>query len=54
MKMHKPGECPDRLYGRDCDGEGQLGPDPFAQEIYDDNTPVWQCDGVRTGRAQDI
>lgn len=52
--MHAPGECPDRGYGQDCDGIGRFGPDPYAEEIHDDPTPVWQCDGVNTGSAMDI
>lgn len=54
MQLHPPGDCPDSLYGADCNGVGRYGPDPYAVEIYDDRTPVWLCDGARYGRAQDI
>lgn len=26
-----------------CKGELYYGPDPFAYEIYDDDTPIWLC-----------
>ena len=54
MRIHEPGHCPDPLYGQDCDGIGHYGPDPFAEEIYNDTTPVWQCDGVNYGSTMDI
>lgn len=52
--MHKPGECPESYYGKDCDGIAIYGPDPYAHDIAGDATPVWLCEGVRRGRAMDI
>lgn len=54
MQLHEPGECPDSLYGRDCNGVGHWTEDPFASELYDDHTEGWYCDGVLTGSALDI
>ncbi|WP_288438857.1 hypothetical protein [uncultured Gordonia sp.] len=56
-KVHEPGNCPDS-YGNTridpCDGYATLGVDPYRHEMTGDETPVWQCQGVRTGSAQDI
>jgi len=54
MKLHEPGECPDPVYGRDCDGEGIFDVDPYAEEIHNDSTPVWMCEGCRYGASMDI
>lgn len=53
-KVHELGECFDSYGKGTCDGYATLGVDPFRDEIYDDQTLVWQCEGVRTGSAQDI
>lgn len=31
-----------------------LAPDPFAEEIYGDVTPVWECENCRYESARDI
>lgn len=54
MQLHEPGECPDRAYGRDCDGVGHWQEDPFAADINDDHSKHWICDGVAYGSAMDI
>lgn len=54
MQMHKPGECPDSLYGQDCDGVGYFTEDPYAAEIYDEHVEDWYCDGVLYGMTMDI
>lgn len=30
------------------------GPDPYASEIDDDETEVWECDNCRSDSAMDI
>ena len=30
------------------------GPDPFAYEIHDDETEIWECDNCREESAMDI
>lgn len=54
--MHKPGECTDPYYGEQvgCTGVGEWGPNPYAEELYGDMTPVWMCAGARYGSAMDI
>jgi hypothetical protein len=54
VRMHPVGQCPERSYGVNCDGIGHWGPDPYAEELAGDSTPLWLCEGVRTGRAMDI
>jgi hypothetical protein len=55
MKIHEPGNCVDPAYGNPwCDGEGRFAPDPYAEELADDHTFVWMCDGQRAGRAADV
>lgn len=53
-QLHVPGECPDPIYGYDCDGVGVWGPDPYLEEIEGDSTPLWMCEGCRYGAEQDI
>ena len=31
-----------------------LGPDPYADEIHDDNTEVWECENCREDSRMDI
>ena len=31
-----------------------FGPDPYAEEIGNDDTPVWECENCRHESAQDI
>ena len=43
----------------ECDGCHEvkpctLGPDPFAQEIHDDDTEVWLCEKCYQDRKDDI
>ncbi|QNN99251.1 hypothetical protein SEA_FAUST_175 [Streptomyces phage Faust] len=38
----------------ECDGVLTFEPDPFAQEIHDDHTNYWMCDGERYESAMDI
>lgn len=39
-------------------GEGEdeveYGPDPYASEIYDDDTPLWQCGRCHRLSADEI
>lgn len=52
MQMHEVGECP---YGdKECSGAGSFAPDPFAQEIYDDDTEAWNCDAGYYESAMEI
>lgn len=46
----KPDKCP--VCGEDK--ELFYGPDPYAQELYDDETPVWQCSDCAHESAMDI
>jgi hypothetical protein len=32
----------------------EYGPDPFAEEIHGDDTPVWECEACRYESARDI
>lgn len=32
----------------------EWGPDPYMEEIHDDNTPVWECATCREQARQDI
>jgi len=57
MTNHKPGECPTfegNVKGDLCDGVETFGPDPFAEEIYDDHSNYWMCEGERRASAMDI
>lgn len=57
MTNHKPGECPTyegNVEGDLCNGVDTLGPDPFAEEIHDDSTEYWMCEGERRASAMDI
>jgi hypothetical protein len=47
-------DCALCKYHPECSGEETLGPDPFRQEIHDDNTEVWMCEGERYESAMDI
>jgi len=38
----------------DCEGEVTFEPDPFAEEINGDDTPVWMCEHHRHESAMDI
>lgn len=40
-------------YGQCC-GDMEYGPDPFAEEIRGDSTPVWECSYHRFESAMDI
>jgi hypothetical protein len=52
---HMPGDCVDPSYGNPwCSGIASYAPNPYAWELYDDETPVWMCDGARAGAAADI
>ena len=51
-KLHEPGECP--TGHKWCSGLGAWGPDPFAEEIHNDKTPVFQCSGTDYESAQEI
>lgn len=37
-----------------CDGVKYWAPDPFAEEIYDDSSDYFECDGDRYESAMDI
>ena len=37
-----------------CEGQVTYGPDPFAEEIYGDKTPVWMCESHRYESFMDI
>ena len=54
IKLHEPNECTDSLYGRDCDGIGHWGEDPYAAEMYDEHFEEYICYGAYTGRVLDI
>jgi hypothetical protein len=54
MKAHEPGECPNALYGKDCNGIATPREDPYLAELYDEHVVDWMCDGVTTGRRMDI
>lgn len=41
-------------YGNYCDGVMSLNTDPYAEEINDDHTLYWDCDGGRHESAMDI
>jgi len=32
----------------------EYGPDPYGREIYNDTTPVWECEKCRYESAMDI
>ncbi len=49
----EPGECVDAGSGS-CGGEVTFAPDPFAEEIWGNETPVWMCAEHRYASAQDI
>lgn len=54
-RIHEPGNCVDPYYGNPwCSGIGSMAPDPFAEEINNDSTDYWMCDGERAGSAMDI
>lgn len=38
----------------ECCGDMEFGPDPFAEEIREDSTPVWECSYHRCQSADDI
>lgn len=38
----------------DCDNPVTFGPDPYALEIEDDDTSVWECDNCRYERGMDV
>ncbi len=39
----------------DCgSGTVNFGPCPYAEDIYNDTTPMWLCDDCGNQRAQDI
>lgn len=40
-------------YG-DCDGEVTFEPDPYAYDIYGDETPVWMCEKHRIDQALEV
>ena len=52
--LHKPGDCPERYYGADCDGIGRWETDPFAVDVHGDFTKSYLCDGLVTKSAMDI
>lgn len=38
-----------------CEGDGvTFEPDPYAEEIHYDDTPVWMCDWCRIRSARDV
>ena len=38
-----------------CEGDGaSLRPDPFALDVWDDDTPRWICDECAADRAASI
>lgn len=41
-------------YYTGCTNEATFGPDPYAQDIYDDDTPVWMCADCRDDSAMEI
>ena len=43
-----------KRYWEVCDGELEFAPDPYAADIYNDDTPVWMCYGARLDSADDI
>lgn len=39
----------------ECGNENAtFGPDPYAEDIHGDDTPVWLCEGCSKSRAADI
>jgi C4-type Zn-finger protein len=52
MRTRKPRRmrCPSCQQMKDC----YWGPDPYASEIHNNNTPVWECADCRYQSAQDI
>ena len=32
----------------------EYGPDPYAQDVNEDDTPVWECGNCRYESVQDI
>lgn len=54
-KVHEPGDCIDPSYGNPwCSGEATLAPNPYAEDVHGDDTPVWMCAGAREGAAADV
>jgi len=35
-------------------GDIEFGPDPFAEDVHNDPTPVWECEDCRYESAMDI
>ena len=50
----EPGPCVDADLWSGCLGEITYGPDPYAEEIHGDDTPVWKCAEHRCESARDI
>ncbi len=54
------GVCSQQIYDYttreyvDCPSPAEFGPDPYAEEIYDDSTPVWLCEHHWQDRKGDI
>ncbi len=36
------------------ESEIEYAPDPYASDVYNDNTKVWMCGRCRKERAEDI
>lgn len=48
-------ECVEEgTYGIPCTGDVTFEPDPYAEEIHDDMTPVWMCEAHRNESARDV
>jgi hypothetical protein len=43
-------KCESCGYQKDC----TYGPDPFAEEIYGDSNPMWQCTDCHNNSCDDI
>lgn len=50
--VHSKQMCPYNKH--QCDGVLTYGPDPFQQEIYNDDSSYWMCEGQRYESAMDI
>lgn len=39
---------------QECNGIGEFGPNPYAEELYGDTTPEWMCACQRYEAAMDV
>lgn len=51
--MRAPGRRWSKMYDL-CDGIVTLDTDPFLEEVHDDSTKYWQCQGERSASLMEI